>query len=212
MSYPQNAATSGAVNGHYLFEAAAIIHRVIRSDRSLKGEQVDALSSIACGAMQLFLADADSGLIGDLGIPERATREGRPPLSDEFLELERGALLKIHVSQDLADYILSMAGDLRSQLDGGAFPHDEVIGRVRQFSMTTCGVGKMPFVGFFTKNPKAVDPKTYKARLQRTEWGLIGIGLITLSTSADVFTHGFSVSTAEMSKALGSTFLGKALF
>jgi hypothetical protein len=57
--YPQNPATPGAVNGHYLFEAAAIIHRVIRSDRSLKGEQVDALSSIACGALQLFLADAD---------------------------------------------------------------------------------------------------------------------------------------------------------
>jgi len=200
------------VNGHYLFEAAAIIHRVIRSDRSLKGEQVDALSSIACGAMQLFLADADSGLIGDLGIPEQANREGLPTLSDEFLEVERWALLGIHVSQDLVDYILSMAGDLRSQLDGGAFPHDEVIGRVRQFSMTTCGVGKMPFVGFFTKNPKAVDPKTYKARLQRTEWGLIGVGLITLSASSDISTHGFSVPMTEMSKALGSTFLGKALF
>ena len=212
MPYPQNPATPGAVNGHYLFEAAAIIHRVIRSDRSLKAEQIDALSSIACGAMQLFLADADSGLIGDLGIPEQATREGLPTLSDEFLELERGALLGIHVSQDLVDYILSMAGDLRSQLDGGAFPHDEVIGRVRQFSMTTCGVGKMPFVGFFTKNPKAVDPKTYKARLQRTEWGLIGVGLITLSASADTSTHGFSVPMTEMSKALGSTFLGKALF
>jgi hypothetical protein len=208
----QNPATPGAVNGHYLFEAAAIIHRVIRSDRSLKGEQIDALSSIACGAMQLFLADADCGLIGDLGISEQATRAGLLTLSDEFLELERGALLGIHVSHDLVDYILSMAGDLRSQLDGGAFSHDEVIGRVRQFSMTTCGVGKMPFVGFFTKNPNAVDPKTYKARLQRTEWGLIGVGLITLSASADISTPGFSVPMAEMSKALGSTFLGKALF
>jgi gamma-glutamyl:cysteine ligase YbdK (ATP-grasp superfamily) len=128
------------------------------------------------------------------------------------LELERGALLGIHVSQDLVDYILSMARDLRSQLDGGAFPHDEVIGRVRQFSMTTCGVGKMPFVGYFTKNLNAVDPKTYKARLQRTGWGLIGVGLITFSASVDVSTHGFSIPMTEMSKALGSTFLGKALF
>jgi len=212
MPNPQNPATPGAVNGQYLFEASAIIHRVIRSDRSLNGEQIDALSSIACGAMQLFLADADSGLIGDLGIPEQADRKGLPTLSDEFLELEREALLGIHVSQDLVDYILSMAGDLRSQLDSGAFPHNEVIGRVRQFSMTTCGVGKMPFVGFFTKNRNAVDPKTYKARLQRTEWGLIGVGLLTLSASADISTRGFSVPMAEMSKALGSTFLGKALF
>jgi len=212
MPYPQNPATPGTVNGHYLFEAAAIIHRVISSDRSMKGEQIDALSSIACGAMQLFLADADSGLIGDLGIPEQTTREGLPTLSDEFLELERGALLGIRVSQDLVDYTLSMAWDLRSQLDGVAFPHDEVIGRVRQFSMTTCGVGKMPFVGFFTQNPKAVDPKTYKARLQRTEWGLFGVGLITLSASADISTHGFSVPMTQLSKALGSTFLGKALF
>ncbi len=212
MPYPQNPATPGAVNGHYLFEAATIIHRVIRSDRSLKGEQVDALSSIACGALQLFLADADSGLVGDLGIPEQANRDGLPTLSDEFLELERKALLGIHVSQDLVDYMLSMARDLRSQLDGEAFPHDEVIGRVRQFSMTTCGVGKMPFIGFFTTNPKAVDPKTYKARVQRTGWGLIGVGLITLSASVDVSTHGFSIPMTEMSKALGSTFLGKALF
>jgi len=50
MPYPQNPATSGAVNGHDLFEAATIIHRVIRSDRFLKGEQVNALSNIACGA------------------------------------------------------------------------------------------------------------------------------------------------------------------
>jgi hypothetical protein len=212
MAYTQNPTMPGAVNGHYLFEAATSIHRVISSDRSLKGEQVDALHSIACGALQLFLADADCGLIGDLGIPEHAKREGLPALSDEFMELEQGALLRIHVSQDLVSYILSTASDLRSQLDDGAFPHDEVIGRVRQFSMTTCGVGKMPFVGFYTKNPKAVDPKTYKARLQRTEWGLIGVGLITLSASVDVFTHEFSVPMTQMSKALGSTFLGKALF
>ena len=212
MPYPENPATPGAVNGHYLFEAATIIHRVIRSDRSLKGEQVDALSSIACGALQLFLADADSGLVGDLGIPEQAKRKGPPTVSDEFLELERKALLGIHVSEDLVDYILSMARDLSSQLDGGAFPHDEVTGRVRQFSMTTCGVGKMPFIGLFTTNPKAVDPKTYKARLQRTGWGLIGVGFITLSASVDVSTHGFSIPMTEMSKALGSTFLGKALF
>ena len=107
---------------------------------------------------------------------------------------------------------MSMANDLRSQLDSGAFPHDEVIGRVRQFSMTTCGVGEMPFVGLFTQNPKAVDPKTYKARLQRTAWGLIGVGLITLSASEDVFTHEFSVPMTHRSKVLGSTFLGKALF
>ena len=213
MSDPQNPATPGAVNGDYLFEAATIIHRVIRSDRSLKGEQVDALTSIVCGALQLFLADADNGLIGDLGISEQVNRKELPIiLSDQFLELERGALLGIHVSQDLADYILSITGNLRSQLDGGAVPHDEVIGRVRQFCITTCGLGKMHFTGFFTKNPKAADPKTYKARLQQTEWGLIGVGLITLGASVGVSTHVFKVSMAEMSKALGSTFLGKALF
>jgi hypothetical protein len=212
MPDPRDPATPGAVNGHYLFEAATIIHRVVRSDRFLKGEQVDALTCIACGALQLFLADADSGLIGDLGIPEQANRERLPTLSDEFLELEREALLGIHVSQDLVDYILSMARDLRSQLDSGPFPHDEFIGRVRQFSMTTCGVGKMPFIGFFTTNPKAVDPKTYKARVQRTGWGLIGVGLIALGASADVSIPGFDVPMTEMSKALGSTFLGKALF
>lgn len=212
MPYPEIPATPGAVNGHYLFEAATIIHRAIRSDRALKGEHVDALSSIACGALQLFLADADSGLVGDLGISEQAIGEGFPALSDELLELERAALLRIDVSQDLVDYILCMARDLRSQLDGGAFSHDNVIGRVRQFSMTTCGVGKMPFIGFFTENSKAVDPKTYKARLQRTGWGLIGVGFITLSASVDVSIHGFSVPMTEMSKSLGSTFLGKALF
>jgi hypothetical protein len=162
--------------------------------------------------MQLFLADADSGLVGDLGIPEQTNREGAPVLSEEFLELERGVLLGIDVSEDLVDYMLSMARDLRSQLDDGAFSHDNVIGRVRQFSMTTCGVGKMPIVGFFTKNPNVVDPKTYNARLQRTGWGLIGVGFITLSASVDVSTHGFSIPMTEMSKALGSTFLGKALF
>jgi hypothetical protein len=209
----RNSATPGAVNGHYLFETATIIHGVIRSDRSLKGEQVDALTCITCGALQLFLADADNGLIGDLGISEQANRQELPiVLSDEFLDLERGALLGIHVSQDLADYILKITMDLRSQLDGGAFPHDEVIGRVRQFFMTTCGLGKMPFAGFYAKNPKAADPKTYKARLQQTEWGLIGVGLITLGASADVSIHGFNVPMTEMSKALGSTFLGKALF
>lgn len=214
MPDPGNPATPGVANGDYLFEAAAIIHRVIRSDRALKGEHVDALICITCGTLQLFLADADNGLIGDLGISEQATnRQARPlVLSDEFLELERGALLGIHISQDFVDYILSITRDLRSQLDSGAFPHDEVIGRVRQFFMTTCGLGKMPFVGFYAKNPKAVDPKTYKARLQQTEWGLIGVGLITLGASADLSTPGFDVPMTEMSKALGSTFLGKALF
>ena len=213
MSEPQNPATPGAVNGDYLFEAAAIIHRVIRSDRSLKGEQVDALSSIVCGALQLFLADADNGLIGDLGISEQANRKELPILlSDEFLELERGALLGIHVPQDLVDYILSITGDLRSQLDGGAFPHDEAIGRVRQFCMTTCGSGTKHFASFFTKSPKFANPKTYKARLQQTEWGLIGVGLMTLGASVGASTHKFNVSMTEMSKALGSTFLGKALF
>ena len=212
MPDPESLARPGAVNGHYLFQAATIIHRAIRSDRALKGEQVDALSGIACGALQLFLADADSGLIGDLGISEQTNKEELPALTDEFLELERGALLGIDVSQDLVDYILSMARDLRSQLDGGAFSHDNVIGRVRQFSMTTCGVGKMPFIGFFTENSKAVDPKTYKARLQRTGWGLIGVGFITLSASIDISTYRFSIPMTEMSKSLGSTFLGKALF
>jgi hypothetical protein len=214
MPDPRNPATPGTVNGHYLFEAAAIIHQVITSDRSLKGEQVDALTCITGGALQLFLADADNGLIGDLGISKQPTnRQERPlVLSDEFLELERGALLGIHVSQDFVDFILSITRDLRSQLDGGAFPHDEVIGRVRQFFMTTCGLGKMPFIGFYAKNSKAADPKTYKARLRQTEWGLIGVGLITLGASADVSIPGFDVPMTEMLKSLGSTFLGKALF
>jgi len=203
----------GAVNGQYLFEVATIIHRVIRSDRSLKAEQVDALICITCGALQLFLADADNGLIGDLGIAEHAERKERPVvLTDEFLELQRGALLKIQVSRELVDYILSATRDLRSQLDAGAFPHDEVIGRARQFFMTTCGIGKMPFIGFYAKNPKAVDPMTYKTRLQQTEWGLIGVGLLALSASGDGSAHEFNGQMIKTSKALGSTFLGKALF
>jgi len=89
----------------------------------------------------------------------------------------------------------------------------ESLDQVREISAEwTCGVGKMLIVGFFTKNPNAVDPKTYKARLQRTGWGLIGVGFITLSASVDVSTHGFSIPMTEVSKALGSTFLGKALF
>jgi len=213
MPYPQDHATPGAVNGHYLFEAATIIHRVVSSDRTLKAEHVDALICTTCGALQLFMADADNGLIGDLGIAEQADRKEFPVvLTDEFLELQRGALLRIHVSRELVDYILSIAWELRSQLDAGAFPHDEVIGRARQFFMTTCGVGKMPFIGFYTKNPTAVDPTTYKARLQQTEWGLIGVGLLTLSASGDGSAHEFNGRMTETSKALGSTFLGKALF
>ena len=203
----------GVVNGHYLFEVATIIHRVIGSDRSLKAEHVDALICITCGAMQLFLADADNGLIGDLGIAEQPYKKDPPILlTDEFLELQRGALLRIHVSRELVDYILSTTLDLRSQLDVGAFPHDEVIGRARQFFMTTCGVGKLPFIGFYAKNPKAVDPATYKARLQQTEWGLIGVGLLALSASGDGSAHEFNGQMIKTSKALGSTFLGKALF
>jgi hypothetical protein len=203
----------GAVNGHYLFEVATIIHRVIRSDRSLKAEQVDALICITCGALQLFLADADNGLIGDLGIAEPAERKELPVvLTNEYLDLQRGALLRIHVSRELVDYILSITSELSSQLDVGAFPHDEVIGRARQFFMTTCGVGKLPFIGFYTKNPKAIDPATYRARLQQTEWGLIGVGLLTLSASGDGSANEFNGKMAETSKALGSTFLGKALF
>ena len=214
MPYIENAYTPGAVNGHYLFETATIIHRVFSPDRTLKAEQVDALICLVCGALQLFLADAENGLIGDLGIREQSDGIESPMvvLTDGFFELQRGALNRIRAPQEVTDYILGMAWDLRAQLDKGAFPHDEVIGRARQFLMTTCGIGKMPFIGFYAKNPTAVDPLTYKTRLQQAEWGLIGLGLLTLGASRDVSALEFDGQTIEMAKTLGSTFLGKALF
>lgn len=213
MAYIENAYTPGAVNGHYLFETAAIIHRVTGSDRALKAEQVDALICLVCGALQLFLTDAENGLIGDLGIREQPDPKESPlVLTNQFLELQREALLRIHTPLGLVDYILGMAWELRAQVDAAAFPHDEVIGRARQFLMTTCGIGKMPFIGFYAKNPTAVSPSTYKTRTQQAEWGLIGLGLFTLGASRDVSALEFDGQTIGMAKALGSTFLGKALF
>lgn len=213
MPYPQNPGAAGSVNGHYLLEAATIIHRVIRSHRSLTAEQVDAVTCMACGALQLLLADADSHLVGDLGIAEEI--HGKAPrimLTNDFLEQQRHILMGIGISQELVDYIQKITSELGSEPDEGSFPHDEVIGRARQFLMTTCGVGKMPFIGFYSKSPKAVDPTTYKARLQQTEWGLIGLGLLVMGANSEVCSQetGFSLTT--MSKRLGSAFLGKALF
>jgi hypothetical protein len=213
MPYIENAYTPGAVNGHYLFETAAIIHRVISPDRPLKAEQADALICLVCGALQLFLVDAENGQIGNLGIREQPDEKEAPTvLTDKFLELQRGALLRISAPFELVDYILGMAWDLRAQLDKGAFPHDEVIGRARQFLMTTCGIGKMPLIGFYAKNQAAIDPSTYKIRMQQAEWGLIGVGLLTLSASRDVSGPEFDGHTIVTAKVLGSTILGKALF
>lgn len=213
MPYSQNPGAAGSVNGDYLFDAATIIHRIIRSNRSLTAEQVDAVTCMACGALQLLLADADNHLIGELGIAEEAQqKEFRTTLTNDFFDLQRRMLTAIGISQVLVDYIHNMRAEFGSELDEGTFPHDEVIGRARQFLMTTCGVGKMPFIGFYSKSPKAVDPTTYKARLQQTEWGLIGLGLFVMSASNDVCRQETNIPFTTMSKLLGSAFLGKALF
>lgn len=213
MPYPQNPDAAGSVNGHYLFEAATIIHQVIRSHRSLTAEQVDAVTCMTCGALQLFLADVDSHLVGDLGISEEAQKhELRTILTNDFLEQQERTLKEIGIAHELVDYIHNLTSELGSGLDENFFAHDEVIGRARQFLMTTCGVGKMPFIGFYSKSPKAVDPTTYKARLQQTEWGLIGLGLLVMGASGDVSGQETSLPLATMSKLLGSAFLGKALF
>ena len=212
MSIPRSSETRAA-NGHYLFEAAAIIHRVIGSDRSLNAERADALICVTGGALQLFLADVEAGLIKDLGIAEQGQRTGLAcVLSDEFLELEREALLGIPLPRPFVGYILDIANDLKSQLDNGVYSHKEVVGRARQFLMTTCGVGKMPLMGYYAKTVNVVDHSTYKTKSQQTEWGLIGLGLITLAAGGGSAALELNDHMAAISKVLGSTFLGKALF
>ena len=126
---------------------------MIGSDRSLNAERADALICVTGGALQLFLADVDAGLIKDLGIAEQGQRTGTACVlkPDEFLELEREALLGIPLPRPFVGYILDIANDLKSQLDNGVYSHKEVVGRARQFLMTTCGVGKMPLRDIYTK-------------------------------------------------------------
>ena len=70
----------------------------------------------------------------------------------------------------------------------------------------------MPLMGYYAKTVNVVDPSTYKTKSQQTEWGLIGLGLITLAAGGGSAALELNDHMAEISKVLGSTFLGKALF